>query len=441
MTMEATPRVLLLGGDRYVLDACVRLGMDAVVVCSTSSRDDALVRIPEHFPVLPVDSVLNPESVLSALHRAGFGETDFDAVQTTDEWALVTAALLAAHLGCRGPRPETVLRFRDKSLQKQRLAEAGIPVARWQVVPDVHDVSGVDPALLPGVLKPVNGAGTARTSVVRDEAELAERSAEYRKLGLSQRTFLLEELLEGEEWIADGFVFDGEVVFCAVGRYNDPCLKVLNAQIPLWLRHFDPGTEAWAYEGAMPVVTAALEALGLRDGVFHMELFHDPRTGALVFGECAARRGGGLIHEQLQAKFNVNTAEAALLCALGRKPEPLVKTRPEVIGSTFLITPPGTVIDFPSPAELCTVPGVEFARLERPRGQHYGAGLANTNQRIGQVLVGAETEEQMVERFDELGRWYRERLVVLPDGLTGGELRAWQQRHWPDKDCGDVLWS
>ncbi|HEX4791558.1 MAG TPA: ATP-grasp domain-containing protein [Actinospica sp.] len=434
-------RVLLLGCDRYVLDACVRLDVDAVVVCGTASRDDALVRVPEQFPMLAVDSVLNPESVLGALHRAGFGETEFDGVQSTDEWALVTAALLAGHLGCRGPAPETVLRFRDKSLQKRRLAEAGIPVARCQVVEDVHDVSAVDPGLLPGVLKPVNGAGTARTSVVRDAAELAARSEEYRKLGLSQRTFLLEELVEGEEWIADGFVFDGELVFCAVGRYNDPCLKVLNAEIPLCLRHFDPQSEAAAYELALPVVEGALRALGLRDGVFHMELFHDPDAGSLVFGECAARRGGGLIHEQLQAKFNVNTAEAALLCALGRRPEPVVKARPEVIGSTFLITPPGTVLDFPSPAELCALPGVRFARMERPRGQHYGAGLASTNQRIGQVLVSARTEEELVERFEEVGRWYRERLLVLPEGLTGGELRAWQRRHWPDKDYGDVLWT
>jgi biotin carboxylase len=443
MTAAPRPLVLMLGVDKYVLEACQRHDVEGVVAWGAGAHDYGLQLVPDGMTVLRVDQASSPEAVLSALHRAGLGDRRFDAVQTSDEWAMVTAGVLAGHLGARAIDPVTAVYFRDKTLQKQRVRDVGIPAALTTVIDDVHDVSDITE--LPyerAVLKPIAGAATAMTSVVDSVEQLRALSVKYRAERTGQRTFVLEEFIDGaEEWVADGVVFDGEMIFCALGRYGVPCLSTVDKALPLWLRRFDPGTEAWAYERAESLVARALRALDLRDGVFHMELFHDPATGTLTFGECAARRGGALVHEEVQAKFNVHLGAAALLGALGRKPELDIQVRPETIGGTYLMGRPGTLFRCPSPAEMKALPGVEHVRVEYAFGSQISSGVGSTNARIAQVLVSAESEDAMLRRFEELRTWFDERLLIAPSGGAMRELRAWQQATWPDEDYKDQLWN
>ncbi|MGW1617790.1 hypothetical protein [Streptomyces sp. NPDC002172] len=440
MENENRPLVLLLGSARYVVEACVRLGIDAVVA-SGARENDAGLAADDQVTVLRVDHQASSEAVLGALHRGGFTDRDFDAVVTSDEFALVTAGLIAEHLGCRAIDARTALNFRDKYLQKRLVAEAGIDTARVTLIEDVHDVSALTDLPYPrAVLKPVAGASTRLTAVVDTAEELHGLSRRYRTAGTAERTFVLEEFIGGEEWIADGIVFGGEVLFWSLGAYGAPCLTALDEGLPLWMRRIDPDTEQWRYERAQPVVLGALRALGLTDGVFHMELFHNPASGRLVFGECGARRGGALIQEEVQAKFDVDLGEAMVLCGLGRRPELNVKVRPGLVGTAYLPGRPGILVDRPSAADLMALPEVEYARVEAPVGTVWTGGPSGTDQRVAQILVTADSEAELKQRFAEVRQWFDERLTVAPHPATPQELRTWQRATWPHSDLGDRLW-
>ncbi|WP_406429884.1 hypothetical protein OHA59_30655 [Streptomyces sp. NBC_01589] len=437
---NASPRILIVGLDRYGMRACVRRGLEVTVVCGTAVWEQGHIAIPDEVTVIRVDDHTSAEAVLMALARAGLTSESFDAVYTTAEDSLVMVGLLAAHLGLSAVPPDVAVRFRDKSVQKREIRAAGLATAGAVVVDDVHDVAGItELASAKAVLKPVAGAATERTTVVSSVAELRSRSEEYRRQGTAQRTFILEEFVRGEEWIADGVLYEGELLFCALGRYGDPCLTAVDSGRPLNFRHFDPADESWAYDRALPVITASLAALGLRDGMFHMELFHDPETGALTFGECAARRGGALVQEVVHTKFNVDLADCAIQVALGRRPELDVKIRPGIIGGAYLTAGPGLLLDCPSADQVMARPGVEFVRIERPVGDRTPA-VSGTDHRIGQFMVAADTAEELQQRFAKVWEWFGPQVKSVPDGLTPRELRALQPALRPGVRFGDALW-
>jgi hypothetical protein len=64
--------VLLIGLDRYVMEACVRMGVDAVVACGPRGWDSGLTPVPRELTTVRVDDDCNPEAILAALYRAGF---------------------------------------------------------------------------------------------------------------------------------------------------------------------------------------------------------------------------------------------------------------------------------------------------------------------------------------------------------------------------------
>ncbi|MGW6913298.1 hypothetical protein ACWGB8_05680 [Kitasatospora sp. NPDC054939] len=428
------PSALLVGTDQYAMRACLRNGITPYVVHGPHLNDWGYMALPEGSVGIFAEDPASIESILFGIRRLPASERNFRFVQTSDEEALVTVAALARVLGLpTAVNTDIAPQFRDKSLQKRIVAAAGLDVGTTLLLEDIHHL---DPSRIPefdrAVLKPVAGAGTRNTSIVRGIAGLLATCDEYRRRGVPQRTFVLEEFTPGNEWMADGIVFDGELRFLSVGTYLEPCLTAVDADRVLQLERFDPTEDAGAYGLARPVVTAALRALGLERGVFHMELFHQEETGRLIFGECAARTGGGLIHESIEFKFGVDLGEAAIACAQGTDPKPEPTVRPEHVSTVFLANRPGTLVGYPSPAELRALPGVEHVRLDLPYGFRMGDSVQDTTQGVGQVMVSGRTREELRSRRDFVTRWFDERLVVVPAHANPPGLRDWQRRNWPD---------
>jgi hypothetical protein len=242
--------------------------------------------------------------------------------------------------------------------------------------------------------------------------------------GLRARTFVVEEFITGEEWFADGVVSGGRLRFASLGRYGKTCLEAVAENSPVRTFCLDPVSDKVCYEVAIPVVAKALSTLGLTDGVFHMELFHMP-CGGINFGECAARRGGGPIRDQVRYKFGVDLAVhgiQALLEIGGTDDIPTTLVDGEV-ASAYLPLANGTLLDHPSVEELLAQPDVVSARIFVPKGLRTLRAAANTFGRMGEFTVHTPPGEASA-RLDEVSRWFESRLRVLPLTPTMRELRA-----------------
>jgi biotin carboxylase len=430
----------MLSDDPYVVRAAENAGVDLTVVYGMGQRDFGMVEIPSGKQQVFVDNALSIESVVLGLHRAGVDPAGFDAVYTTDEGGIVVAAALGRLYGVPAMPPGPAPLFRDKSLMKAALRRAGVQTADFVVIEDLLEVPADFPLpFTPAVLKPIAGGASYHTYVVRSAAELQDVLARERGFK-KHRTFILEEFVPGDEWHADGVVFDGELQFLSVGGYLKTCLTTLTDDD--WLRTylFDPVRDAEVHELMRPLAERVLRTLGLRTGVFHLEAFHDPATGRLTFGECAARRGGGLIQLQVLRKFGVDLAAAALQCALGVRPVLEAVHRPEEVGCVFLPYTPGVLIATPSAAELAALPNVEFAMVEWPVGMTLST-LKSTINKIGQVLITAESRPELLARADDVVRWSAERTVVVPPDRTVRQLREWYAAAAPDGARPHSCWK
>jgi biotin carboxylase len=407
--------LLMLALDAEALRYCEQERIPVVAVFGASVKDFGDPLPPAG--ALFVEDVADFQQVFTALTRAGYAAGDFAGLYTGDERSIVTAGALRGLLGLCGPPPEVGVLFRDKWLQKEAIRAAGLPAAASRLVEDIHETPL---SMAPGthaVIKPAAGAGTKLTAAVRSDDELRAFAA---SVPAPWRTFVLEEFVPGAEFLVDGVVVDDELAFFSVTAYAEPCLSAVVREAPL--RFFNRHPDDRVYEAVRPVVTQALKALRLSDGVFHLELFEN--DGRFVFGECAARRGGALVQQLVSTRFGVDLARAAVNLAMGRRPVLKTAVRDGAVGSVYLPNRPGTLLDFPSRAELLALPGVEYARIELPRGFRMRPGTPDTISRIGQVLVTAADDEQLEARLEHVGRWFGERLTVVPDGTTR-ELRSW----------------
>lgn len=423
--MTSRPRPLLIGADRYILRAMGRRGIHGVLVYGPFWRDFGPLEVPDCVTPVFTEDESSPEAVLTALTRAGLAEERFSSVITMNEFAVVNASVLAQALGCRGLPSAVAVRFRDKFLQKEAVRVHGIPTARSVVLEDIHEGAPVELPFAAGVVKPATGTATRLTVAVRSTDELRQAVRRFRSEGgPTVRTFVLEEFQQGDEWMVDGVVHDGEIRFASVAEYARPCLTTIETQAPVQIRRFDPATEPWAYELAEPVVRDSLRALGLTDGIFHMELFH--HEGQVTFSECGARRGGGLVHEQIECKFGVDLGEAALSVMLGEEPDITVRERPGIVGSTYIPAVSGLLFDVPSREEIMSLPNVEYVTIPRPVGSATPVSISDTVKRLGQVMIRTETLQDFHKRSEEVLAWLDDRIKVVPADLRVKDLYALQ---------------
>src|SRR3954469_12146244 len=193
-------------------------------------------------------------------------------------------------LGIEGMDVNTALNVRDKSRMKEALQAAGVPCARHALVRSPADALGfAEQVGFPLVAKPPAGAGAQSTFRLEDGDMLRGWLAAV-PLG-DDEPALLEEFLTGEEHSFDSVTVGGTTVWSSISDYRPPPLQVLRNPWIQWTVLLPRDIDGPRYEGIHRWGPAALEALGVTDGLTHMEWFARP-DGSVAVSEVAARPPG-----------------------------------------------------------------------------------------------------------------------------------------------------
>ncbi|WP_309505443.1 ATP-grasp domain-containing protein [Streptomyces phytophilus] len=257
----------------------------------------------------------NEEELLAA-GRALRRRHTLAGVMTWTEWYLVPAARLAHSLSLPATPASALHRCRDKAASRAAFARGQVPSAlSVSVRTEAEAHEAAQRVGYPVVLKPASLA--ASMGVVRadtdDELPFAYGHATCAGGGKVEKTpVLVEEYLAGPEISVECVTHRGRTTAVAVTHktvgmppYFEELAHVVNANDPLLPR-------------VAPAATAALETLGVTDGVSHVEMRLVDGRPRLI--EVNARLAGDMIGHLVQSATGIDLARAAADIACGHTP-------------------------------------------------------------------------------------------------------------------------
>lgn len=317
-------------------------------------------------PVVCVDDITDLTRVRDTVVELIRG-APVDYVVAPSERGLQPAGYLRSFLGLPGPGYEVTNRFSNKYVMKHALAAAGLPVAPFALLGNISDLPARAAELgWPVVVKPVIGAAARNTHVLPDRAAFAALLASPRAAALrtSRYPLILERFVDVDaEFHCDGVVSDGMIRFASVSRYVLP---------PLVRRGRIAGSYTLAagspdLEPVLELHRAAVAALGLLDGVTHLEVLRTP--GGYLIGEISARPGAGGIGDLVRLRYGVDLWQAFIDVSVGREPACAPTDSGDVVIACMLPARAGRVEHVTSAEELGALPGVvDVQGLVRPGG-------------------------------------------------------------------------
>lgn len=195
--------------------------------------------------------------------------------------------------GVPGTPKSTAELFRDKNRMKDALRAAGLPVARHRLLCGADDARAFAKEVgFPIVLKPPAGMGAKATFKVASEDSLV-RAVQGMNVRPNQPV-LAEEFLRGREFSMETVTVDGKPQTASFSQYLPPCLEVLENPWIKWVCLLEKELDHPVYAEARKMGFAAIEALGLDNGMTHMEWFQRA-DGSLAIGEIGMRPPGANI--------------------------------------------------------------------------------------------------------------------------------------------------
>lgn len=350
------------------VEAARQLGVELTVASEQASTLEAanpagLLTLDFQYPERAADLV-----------RAFTGQHAIGAVVGVDDDTAVVAAAVAERLGLKGNPLEAAKAARDKHLQRQVLAEAGISVPRFELHMLAEPPGEIAGSIrYPSVLKPLRLSASRGVMRVDDakgflaaHARLAAILAEPQAAACGEPAwqFLVEEFIPGDEVALEGLVVNGRLHVLALFDKPDP----LDGPFFEETIYVTPSRAPAGLQAAIvDCAERAVRALGIREGPVHAELRYNDRGPWLI--ELAARPIGGRCSAVLRFGAGVTLEDIILRHALGMPIPSLVRERQAAGVMMIPIPGAGTLQEVRGVPEAQAVPLIEDVQITAHPGE------------------------------------------------------------------------
>lgn len=279
--MEATER--FIDATTKVPDAKVGL-----VSCDPLEKlpPELQNRLAAHYAVKNIQT----SELLRGVQQIGAQLGGIDRIMGMLEQIQVSLGEIRDHLGVPGMGAKAANNFRDKSVMKAVLRNAGLPCARHVLADSAETAHQFAQACgYPVVVKPPDGAGAQGTFRCENNQQLSDCWAHLRPT--PQNPVVIEEFITGKEHSFDSICLQGQLIWSSISHYSPGPLEVVREPWIQWCVMIPREFDSPHYEQVKQIAQSALTALGMETGLSHMEWFLRP-DGSVAISEVGARPPG-----------------------------------------------------------------------------------------------------------------------------------------------------
>ncbi|MEV0694525.1 ATP-grasp domain-containing protein [Streptomyces sp. NPDC050388] len=363
-------------GSEY-LHSAARHGMETRIVENPEKLRSLGL---ESHPSCPVTGDTEEEWVAAALAAAADWRPD--AVLPFGEDHVIAAAFVQEALGLPGPSMKAAVVSRNKGLQRAVFAAAGLPQPEYVVTDDVASAGPWAEDRFPVVVKPLSGSGSTGVVFAPGPQELARVGGAYE----GKPRVLVEAACLAPEYSWEALVHHGEVIFenYTAKETTGPPQFVEVAHRSGFV--FESPLLA---ERAHRIAHGVVQAIGMRDGIVHLEFRLDDDSAAIM--EVAVRTPGDWLMEATGFAHGFNMFEALIRISGGERPD--IPTGPEPVrfaGTCQFGAEPGRVVSIEGVEEVRALEEVDRVWVGAVCGDEVRE-LRSSFDRVAAVLVDAPT--------------------------------------------------
>lgn len=301
-------------------------------------------------------------------------------------------------LGMVGLTENAAIMCNDKSKMKKAFMEYGVSTAQYYEISSEKELEvALEKIQLPVIIKATDlqGSKGIYISKTRDAAFEGFRSA----MSLTKRSYcIVEEYIEGWEFGAQAFVYQGDVLF--VMPHGDETYMSHTA-VPVG--HYVPlECNEDVYKQTEDVVKKAIKALGLNNCAVNVDLIL--RDNKVYMIELTGRVGANCLPELVEINFGIEYYKMIAAMAVGSNPLEYWEKRNSVetagLAKMILSTDKKGILD-----EINYMGEMTDEILEITFFKHPGDEIRifeNSNDCIGQIIVKDKTLQQCKDRMAEI---------------------------------------
>jgi biotin carboxylase len=350
------------------------LGFFTVAV--DGSADAPCIGLADQFEQIDLKDKEGIEAFARSLQNSG----RLGGIMTAGTDFSATVAWVAERLGLPGIPYEAALNASDKARMRSCFQKAGLPSPNFTTITDKNTLDGalfscpqrtrmpeggllstdtvdcscagtsqfypstpLDGALFsfPLVVKPVDNMGGRGCRRVNNMEEFREAAADALRFSRSGRA-IVEAFMDGPEFSVDAIIYHGEITICGLADRH-----IFFPPYFIEMGHTMPTAIAPEQQAALlETFCAGVRALGLSGGKNIGAAKGDIKLTSQgpMIGEIAARLSGGYMSGWTYPYASgVQPIRAAILAAMGRKPDNLAPLKTWTSAERAFISIPGTV--------------------------------------------------------------------------------------------------
>jgi biotin carboxylase len=340
-------RIIILGAG-VMQGPAIRIAKDCGLFTVVADGSSAAPCIPMADRFEQID--LKDKEGIEALARSLQNSGGLGGIMTAGTDFSATVAWAAEKLMFPGIPYEAALNASDKARMRACFKKAGLPSPEFVAITE-SELQDKPPLPFPLVVKPVDNMGGRGCCRVNNTEEYREAVTEGIRFSRSGRA-IVEAFMDGPEFSVDAIVYHGEITICGLADRH-----IFFPPYFIEMGHTMPTAIAPEQQKALlETFCAGVRALGLAGdksvGAAKGDIKLTP-SGPMI-GEIAARLSGGYMSGWTYPySSGAEPIRAAILAAIGRKPEGLVPLKACTSAERAFISIPGTIK---------AVSGIEAAR-------------------------------------------------------------------------------